>query len=75
MHECPDCGQACSCDIEDTWNEAAADDCVHVCDDDHDDGWDDEDDDDVGECPHGIPEDVVCTACLEEDAEKDDDDD
>ena len=38
MHECPDCGQACSCDIEDTWNEAAADDCVHDCD-----GYDDED--------------------------------
>lgn len=32
MHECPDCGQACSCDMEDIWNDAAADECEHACD-------------------------------------------
>lgn len=68
MHECPDCDQACSCDGEDTWNDAAADDCVHAC---HDDEWDDEDDEVEAECPHGIPMDVVCLACLEEEGEDD----
>lgn len=42
MHECPNCGQACACDIEDTWFEGV-DDCIHCdgnnCDDnDNDDG-------------------------------------
>lgn len=31
MHECPDCGQACACDIEDVWHDEAPDDCSHVC--------------------------------------------
>lgn len=31
MHECPECGQACDCDIDDLWwDEAPADcDCDH----------------------------------------------
>lgn len=33
MHECPECGEACSCDCEDTWHESgdAVDECVHQC--------------------------------------------
>lgn len=43
MHECPECGQACDCDGEDTWNSAASDDCICECDEDYDDydgSWD-----------------------------------
>ena len=38
MHECPDCGQACDCDGEDIWNDAAARDCRHYCEEEWDDG-------------------------------------
>lgn len=31
MHECPHCGQACACDGEDVWNDAAAYGCEHEC--------------------------------------------
>ena len=31
MHECPDCGQACACDMEDHWNNAASEECQHEC--------------------------------------------
>lgn len=31
MHECPECGQACCCDMEDHWNDFASEDCVHEC--------------------------------------------
>lgn len=46
MHECFECGQACDCDIEDTWFDEAPDDCSHDCDDEefYDDGYDDFDD-------------------------------
>jgi hypothetical protein len=47
MHECPECGQACDCDGEDTWMTSAANDCTHGCDepdDDYDDINLDEDD-------------------------------
>ncbi len=40
MHECWECGQACDCDIEDTWHDEAPHDCTHVCDDDDDDDLD-----------------------------------
>ena len=30
-HECPECGQACYCDIEDTWWDDV-DECFHDCD-------------------------------------------
>jgi len=46
MHECPECGQACDCDGEDTWFDwpsPAVEECVHDCDDDLDDDYDDED--------------------------------
>lgn len=35
MHECPECGQACDCDGEDTWfdDEQTALNCEHVCED------------------------------------------
>ena len=50
MHECPDCGQACDCDGEDTtWFDYPAQevlDCSHDCDDDDD--YDDYDDEDYG---------------------------
>ena len=32
MHECPECGQACDCDGEDTWFDYYFDiDCNHEC--------------------------------------------
>jgi hypothetical protein len=33
MHECPQCGQACACDGEDTWFDEAPDDCECECED------------------------------------------
>jgi hypothetical protein len=44
MHSCPDCGQACDCDGEDTWIDSNEDECVHNCalDIDDEDGCDDE---------------------------------
>ena len=39
MHTCPDCEQACYCDMEDHENETPID-CCHDCED-----FDDEDDD------------------------------
>lgn len=47
MHSCPECGQACDCDGEDTWLEDAVVDiegCGHQCeefDDEVDDSWPD----------------------------------
>ena len=38
MHECPDCGQACDCDGEDLWNDAAARECTHGCEEGDDEG-------------------------------------
>lgn len=40
MHECPLCGQACDCDMEDVWHENVID-CAHECED-----WDSIYDDD-----------------------------
>lgn len=39
MHECPDCGQACACDIEDMWQDAPNDCqcCLGAYDDDYED--------------------------------------
>lgn len=37
MHDCPDCGQACDCDGEDTyfgWDSEQAMDCMCDCDPD-----------------------------------------
>lgn len=31
-HECPDCGQQCYCDGEDTYIPTSADQCDHMCD-------------------------------------------
>lgn len=44
-HECPVCGQACYCDIEDVWHEEAPDDCDCCCEgeDGDDDFWDGDD--------------------------------
>jgi hypothetical protein len=36
MHECPECGQACDCDQEDTWIDDP-DFCTHDCEDFEDD--------------------------------------
>lgn len=36
MHDCPECHQACDCDCEDTWNDAAAEDCCHECEEEDD---------------------------------------
>lgn len=52
MHNCPDCGDACYCDLEDHAGESP-DDCVHVCavdlceDYDDDDFWIDDGDDEA----------------------------
>lgn len=35
MHDCPDCGETCDCDSEDTWFDDY-DDCEHVCEPDDD---------------------------------------
>jgi hypothetical protein len=35
MHECPECGEACYCDLEDHESEAP-DDCAHRCSEDPD---------------------------------------
>jgi hypothetical protein len=32
MHSCPDCGQACDCDGEDTWIDENEETCSHACD-------------------------------------------
>lgn len=47
-HECPDCGQACYCDGDDTWMESewVLAHCEHACDPENDDleyGAEDED--------------------------------
>jgi len=47
MHECPDCGQACDCDGEDTWFDVSRLDCYCDCEEieDSDDiDWDTLDD-------------------------------
>lgn len=85
MHECPECGQACDCDGEDTWNDIGSSDwlnCSHECefdDDDFDGGYsayqDDLDDDD----PKGHSLECTCETCIQNHPERmiylDDDDD
>jgi hypothetical protein len=44
MHDCPGCNQACDCDGEDHWNDAASEDCTHDCDEFDEPDRDDEDD-------------------------------
>lgn len=47
MHECPECGQACDCDGEDTWVGWPANlDCTHDCEDEWGDDQDNNDWDD-----------------------------
>lgn len=31
MHECPNCGQACDCVGDDTWNDMEAEECQCDC--------------------------------------------
>jgi hypothetical protein len=75
MHDCPNCGMACDCDLEDTWLEAP-DDCCHECE-----SLDDDDylvifDEracrvcgctDMRGCPEGCwwVEDDLCSVCAE----------
>jgi hypothetical protein len=44
MHECPECGQACACDGEDTWFEDVVE-CTHCLgveeEEDDGSGWED----------------------------------
>lgn len=40
MHDCPECGQACDCDVEDTWFDEVEQ-CDHSCDEDDSDEYDD----------------------------------
>ena len=41
MHECPECGQACDCDGEDTWFDFPYNlDCTHDCEPDSDEDMD-----------------------------------
>lgn len=44
MHECPECGYACDCDLEDTWHDTAPEDCECECYLNTDDDNDDDDD-------------------------------
>lgn len=39
MHECPECGQACDCLGDDTWDATESIECMHVCSDDGDDDF------------------------------------
>lgn len=32
MHECPECAQACGCDLDDTWMDTESENCIHQCD-------------------------------------------
>lgn len=43
-HECPDCGQACYCDGDDTWMDlwATGGDCCHTCPEDENGDYGDE---------------------------------
>lgn len=72
MHECPECGEACSCDGEDH-HQSALDDCSHYCnntndpvaagldcDDDDEDGYDAAD---TGACEHGVSLNLACPYC------------
>lgn len=45
MHECPDCGQACDCDGEDTWYDFDSPEamcCEHECEEFDDDEYEEE---------------------------------
>jgi len=44
MHDCPDCGQACYCDLDDTEMPDGAAECVHECEPEDEDFWDDDED-------------------------------
>jgi hypothetical protein len=39
MHECPNCGQACDCCGDDTWDDTESLMCEHDCDDDYEYDW------------------------------------
>lgn len=43
MHECPWCGQACACDMEDVWHDAPRD-CLHNCEEEDEEEFDNDDD-------------------------------
>lgn len=43
MHDCPDCGEACDCDGEDTWVDINDECCDHSCDPDPEDDYEDDD--------------------------------
>lgn len=45
MHECPNCGQACDCIGDDTWDDNESAHCRHECEDDlaNDDVYDGDD--------------------------------
>lgn len=69
MHECPDCGQACDCDGEDTWFEAP-DDCTHECEEENDEDYGVEDERPtlpitiaLNHAMLGADEHTVCEAC------------
>jgi hypothetical protein len=40
MHECPDCGHDCDCDLEDLWHDEPPTNCTHDCEEDDDDNDD-----------------------------------
>jgi hypothetical protein len=39
MHECPNCGQACDCIGDDTWDDTEAAQCEHDCEESEDDDF------------------------------------
>ena len=58
MHECPECGQACACDQEDTWLDSESESCEHQCE-----PGDADDEDRIAICGHGQVS-VTCGPCM-----------
>ena len=56
MHECPECGQVCYCDLDDSNDCREDDECFHDCPPDYDeeDTWPEDDDGPPPPCRHGI---------------------
>ena len=73
MHECPECGQDCDCDGEDTWNDIGSLDwlnCTHDCEGY---GYDDEDDltpDDDEEDDKSHSLECTCETCIQNHPER-----
>lgn len=75
MHECPECGQACDCDGEDTWFDdlQTSLNCTHDCeefDDDNDGSFSDFIDDFDDDSPDGHKLECTCEHCIQNHPER-----